>query len=460
MRNKYLYLSIVFFTLLTLFSRSIPFFWDGTFFSEIAVNFYEKEFNSLIIEGQPDTGGFPLYSLYLAFCWKLFGKSLLVSHLALLPFVAGICHFYFKLANRFLLPGALPLAFILLLCEPCLVTQSMLMGYDLLMICFFLMALYSLLSGNKSIFALSLIFLTMCSMRGVMLGASLMATEILLQREISFRNIKKYIPAVLIFSFWGIYHYTQTGWFFFSPEREQTDEALNSFPGFLKQLFFVGWKLSDLGRIALWLFLIMGSVQLLKKKNTAEFRSLMTLLFIPLLFLVLGMALLSNPVGPKYFIAVFLLLNIGVCYLWQKLERRSIKISLIVLFVISLLCGNLLMYPERFGNTWDASLKVIPYFPLKEKMDAYISENNIDPGEIGTQYPMIADKRFSHLSETSFAYPNVWCGPLWNYAYFLQSNVINTDIPEQVEEVKKSWILLKKVTAGPVYISLYKNPRR
>jgi len=129
---------------------------------------------------------------------------------------------------------------------------------------------------------------------------------------------------------------------------------------------------------------------------------------------------------------------------------------LIVFFAGSLISGNFWLYPERFGNGWDSSLKVLPYFQLKEQMDHYIRNSRIDPQTVGTQFPMIADTRFSDLADQSRHYENVWSGPIGKYDFFLQSNVINTDIPEQIEAVKKEWQLVKILRSGEVYISLYK----
>jgi hypothetical protein len=123
-----------------------------------------------------------------------------------------------------------------------------------------------------------------------------------------------------------------------------------------------------------------------------------------------------------------------------------------------MLTGNFWIYPQKFGNGWDVSLKVVPYFQMKEKMDQYVLENNISPENIGTQFPMIADKKYSHLTEGSFKYTDVWSGPINNHAYFLYSNVINTGISEQIEDVKVNWTLVKQIESGQVIIALYKNP--
>lgn len=457
MQNKYLYFSLFFFLILILVSLNIPFFWDGTFFSEIAVHYFNNNFTNIISTEIPDTGGFPMYSIYLAAVWKMFGKSLAVSHLAILPFLIAIVIEYFKLAKRFLHPSSLVYAFLLLIAEPVLSTQAMLMGYDILMVCFFMIALNALFAEKKWTFSIALAFLCMSSMRGIMLGCSLFAIDMFRYKEA--RTIfLKYIPAVITLTLWTLFHKEKTGWLFFSPMREYTDEAWTSPFMTIKKIFFIGWKLVDQGRIILWGFVLFYGIAFFRKNKSAEFKSLATLIFIPLLILTIWMSPLSNPIGPKYFLAIFLLLNIFVCYLLQSISNKSFRNLAAVLFAICLVSGNFWIYPERYGNAWDSSLKVIPYFELKDRMDEFIQQNKISHEEIGTQFPLIADKRFSHLNDSSFNYTNVWSGPISEYPYFLQTNIINTDIPFQVEEVKNNWLLMKKFESGQVYISLYKNP--
>ncbi|MCW3084285.1 MAG: hypothetical protein JWP12_1651 [Bacteroidetes bacterium] len=454
-RSNYLLFAFAFFILLTVYSLHIPFFWDGTFFSEIAVHFFEKGFGNFTDPNIPDTGGFPLYSAYLAAAWKIFGKSLPVSHLVMLPFLAGIAYEYIKLAKRFLNPAFIPIALLLLICEPVLITQSVLMGYDILMVYFFMLALNALLAGKKNLFAFALTLLCMSSMRGIFLGFSILVLDVFINKKINTNSLKKYIPAVIITLFWAFFHQQKTGWFFFSPVRATTHESIVPFGMMLRQILFIGWKAADFGRIVLWIFIGVTGIIFYKKNKTAGLNVLLKLIFIPFLVLIICLAPFANPVGHKYFIVVFLTLNIGVCYLLQTVANKKMRLFLVVIFAGALISGNFWLYPERYGNGWDSSLKVLPYFELKKQMDAYITENQIPPEMIGTQFPLITDKRFSDLTGSSFSYTNVWRGPITNYMYFLQSNVINTDIPEQVEDVKKSWKLLKTIRSGEVYISLY-----
>ncbi len=461
MQNKIiLFFSFLFFILLTLFSIRIPFFWDGVFFSETAVQFYKNGFGNLIPPIETDTGGFPLYSIFLTLGWKVFGKSLLVSHFILLPFLLGIVYQYFILAKRFLINQSLLFAMLLLLIEPTLMTQSVLMGYDLCVIFFFLWAINSLLVHKTKVYSLALTLLCLSSVRGSILGCSLLIIDIALNYSKS-RNLKiKAIPYLLPFLFifiWAFYHFQNIGWFFFSPERENNHEKVLPLSMMFRQLFFIGWKIADFGRIAQWLFLFLGSYYLLKKQTKTELPTVLKMLFIPLITLCLFMIPLANPIGHKYFIVVFLMLNIAICCLIQQIQNRKIQIIIFVLFFISLFTGNFWLYPERLGNGWDSSLKVIPYFHLKEEMDEFIKEEKIDIKQIGTQFPLIADKKYSHLIDSSYYYNNVWSGPTSKYNYFLFTNVINSDISNQIEETKNTWQLIKSLKSGQVYISLYKK---
>src|SRR5438045_3352806 len=71
-------------------SRNNPFFGDTTYHSTIAQWFLETDFKSLILPFDMDAGHPPFFGAYLAIVWKAFGKSLAVSHFAVLPFIIGI----------------------------------------------------------------------------------------------------------------------------------------------------------------------------------------------------------------------------------------------------------------------------------------------------------------------------------------------------------------------------------
>ncbi|MEI6488599.1 MAG: hypothetical protein WCP52_06540 [Bacteroidota bacterium] len=461
MLNKFTLLGvIVFFILLTAYCIDIPFFWDGTFFSALSLHFYNNGFNGLIAPQSWDTGGFPLFSIYLTSIWKAFGKTISASHLAMLPILIAIAFEYYKLARHYLSKMYIPFAMLLLLLEPTFITQASLMGYDLFLILFFLISVNALLTRNLVIYSLSITLLCLCSVRGSFFATSIFLLHIFNERKSFNQELAAYLLPLVVMLTWIIYHHQKTGWYFFSPERENTHEAILSIRMMIRQLLFTGWKIVDFGRLILWIIIISVGFVIYKKGNLTKFKLLLSLIAFPLIVYAIFSVPFSNPIAHKYFVVIFLCLNIGICYILSQMENRAMRNTLFSICCISLLSGNFWLYPERFGNGWDSSLKIIPFFKLKNEMDEYIMKNKIPPHEIGTQFPLIADKLYTDLSDSSYHYTNVWSGPISNFNYFLQSNIINTDIPQQIDDVKEHWILLKHERNGLVYLNLYKNPKK
>ena len=457
--NKKILLAVFgFFILLTLYSLRIPFFWDSTFFSALSVHFYENGFNGFIAEPNYDTGGFPLYSAYLTLVFKCFGKNLPVAHLAMLPFLAGIAWCYFQLAKQFLKPRTLILAMLLLVVEPVLLTQSILMGYDCVIACFFLFCLYALYANKRLLYAIGLIALCMISIRGIMLAAALFILDLAINSRFSFRMLLNYFPAAIILGFWIFYHEQQTGWYFFSPEREYNAEEFTGPAMMFRQFIYIIWKSLDLGHLTLWAVLLAGSIYLLRKENSGSLKKLLRTILVPLFVLTAFMLLIRNPIGHKYFLVVFLLLNLGVCYLIEQIKNKQSKRVVVAFILVSLIAGNFIVYPQRFGNAWDASLKILPYFSAEEEMNDYVKSSNIAPKEIGSQFPLTQDERYTKLSDKAYAYSDIENHSINQFRYFLYSNVINSGRMVAIEEIKRNWKEEKKISKGQVTLILYKNP--
>lgn len=458
MNTKTLLPVFLFFSILTFVSLNIPFFWDGTFFSGLSVYFFETGFHHFIALPVNDTGAFPFFSIYLTIAWKCFGKSLAVSHLAILPFLFGITYEYFKLANRFLNSKTIIFSMVLLMIEPVFITQSILMGYDLFICYFFLLALNSLYSNKKILYAITLIFLSLMSIRGTMLMGSLFLFDLLKNRNIRFSLVKAYIPSLLLWIFWAIYHQQQTGWYIFSPIRENNTEQFGDLKMLFRQLVYIIWKNIDFGRITLWLVFIYAIILQLKKKGMPKINELIQLIFIPLFVLSFFMILIKNPIGHKYFLPIFLTLNIAACYVLEQFKDIKTKRTLFTLITISLIGGNFIVYPQRYGNGWDSSLKMIPYFNLNKEMKSYIKEKKIETKDIASEFPLTNNSNYSYLNDTCSFYTDIEKNPIESYQYFLYSNIINTNRIEDLTKIKKDWVPENSISRGAVVITLYRNP--
>jgi 4-amino-4-deoxy-L-arabinose transferase-like glycosyltransferase len=122
------------------FTIGFPFFGDMTYISSVAHDIYFSNFSELINPNN-DNGTPPLFSLYFASLWKLFGRNLFVAHLGILPFFLGLVYQFYKFSLRFVSKKASIIAIIILLLDPIFNTQFSIMGYDIAIVFFFLLGI-------------------------------------------------------------------------------------------------------------------------------------------------------------------------------------------------------------------------------------------------------------------------------------------------------------------------------
>ncbi len=461
--NYLLWGGFLFVLAVTIVSLHVPFFWDVTYFAHQADTFYTGGYTLHPLSAEIDTGGFPLYASWMYACWKFFGRSLAVSHLAMLPFLLGIVYEYLKLARKYLDRRMHWFALALLFLEPALGAQSMLMAYDIMLVYFFLAGINALLEKQMWKLSFFLVLLGLCSMRGIWAVVSIGLIQLLLARKEPGQrvlNYLAYLPFLCITAAWAIVHQAYTGWYFFSPVRQlpRGGEELMSARQMARQFGYLVWKIMDSGRVVLWV--VLGWLLLQRYRHqcraSTPLNTLLLLVFCPMFVFVGLMVPLSNPSSSRYFMVVFALSGILVCYLLQAVSPGPRR-WLMALLAFSLLSGNFWLYPERFSNGWDTSLKVLPYFGLKKEMTAFIREQHIRPEEVATQFPLIDTERLTDLTDADYQYTNAADGPLSEFHYYLHSNVCNTDLLPQIEAIKPTWKLLKEVRSGEVYLSLYEN---
>jgi len=90
------------FTIITIVVKDNGFFWDALLqASKYAQFYYENNFGQLLVSADLDAGHPPLFGIYLAGIWKIFGQSLVVSHFAMLPFLLGIVWQVYRLIDYF-----------------------------------------------------------------------------------------------------------------------------------------------------------------------------------------------------------------------------------------------------------------------------------------------------------------------------------------------------------------------
>jgi hypothetical protein len=188
------------------------FFWDTMqLASQHAHFFYENNnFSTFLLPDEMDSGHPPTFGFYLASMWKIFGKSLIVSHLAMLPFLLGIVWQAWKLGEKTLGEGWTLWFLLLLLVCPVVAGQAVLVSPDIVLLFFFLMALNAIFNFNDSNdfkfqfntqLAIAILGLSAISMRGMMVVFALFIFNFLIKfnyfksliinSKIDFNSIKK-----------------------------------------------------------------------------------------------------------------------------------------------------------------------------------------------------------------------------------------------------------------------------
>ena len=117
--------------LLVFLNRENSFFWDTIqLASEHGSYYYNNNFSKLLLPVELDSGHIPAFGMYIALIWKIFGKSIEISHLAMLPFAFGIVWQLNNLCKRFIQKKYVGIALILVLIDATLMSQITLVSPD------------------------------------------------------------------------------------------------------------------------------------------------------------------------------------------------------------------------------------------------------------------------------------------------------------------------------------------
>lgn len=421
------------------------FFWDSVQLGSKHAHFYFE--NNLVFRILPDeinSGHLPIFGYYLALVWKIFGKSLIVSHLAMLPFVFGIVFFVNQLC-RLRFSGPLFLLYVLvLLSDPTLVAQVGLMGPDLPLICFFLASLYYHSSRNEILKSLFLLLLSMISMRGMFLVSAFFLFDMIIEKRSIKDLVKLYLPSVLTISIFFILHYSSKGWIGFHSDSPWSQSfALDHIAALIKKPFIIFWRLIDFNRWFIFLLTFIFAVKMFKadKKLYLITSELYLLGIITMIFGLVG-TMFSGLTAHRYFLPINILVSLYFLRM-VKLSgfKAKTKQSILISTIVILSLGHLIIYPAHIDQGWDASLAHKPYFHLRAEVDSYLQENDIDKKSVCTAFPDLAQGKYYALNNDKSSFSRLTSN---DCAYILISNVHNDIEPADFEGKKlvKEWRVL------------------
>ncbi len=471
--------------LLTWWVSDHAFFWDTVQLgSKHAHWYYEQQFQTFFLPEAINSGHPPLFGMYLAFCWSFFGKSLLVSHFSILPFLLGIIWLLYEIGSFFGNAKSAKFLLLLVIIDPFFAGQSVLISPDILLVFAFLLAIHSILKEKIFLIIIATTLLGLISMRGMMVTFSLYLwwcfTTFFLQKAppisikksiaIFIKKILPFLPAGLIASTFLIAHYLQFGWIGYhanSPWAGSFESV--DFLGFLKNIGVLGWRFLDFGRV----YLLSGLGWLLWKAYSSGIfsasriwssgSSVKSLKALKLISLILILSLILTPslllhkglLSHRYLLPITLSITFLFYHLcFQFLTTTKIQKVIFSIAFIGLLTGNLWIYPKHIAQGWDATLAHLPYYQLREKMIRYIAEQQIYPATVGTVFPNIGPYGIYDLNEQQVGFVKK---DFETNQYFFYATVFNDVSDADFMELAANWEIVKQYDSFGVEVVLYKK---
>ncbi len=464
--------------LLTWWVSEHIFFWDTVqLASKHAHWYYEQNFQYLLLPESIDSGHPPIFGLYLAWCWKIFGKSLIVSHFSMLPFLLGIVWLLQQIGTYYANEKAAKYLILLVLFDPFFAGQSVLVSPDIVLVFAFLWCIFAIIHQRIIGIILGTILLGTISMRGMMATFGLYLWWVLTIYfqpikshsnpkkilAIAFTKLPYFLPAGLIAMLFLGYHYQETGWIGYHPNSpwagsfKQVDVS-----GFLKNIGLFGWRLLDFGRLFLLgvlIWMLFKKINIKRcfssEKELLQVQSLFTLIAVLSLLLTPSLLLHEGLMSHRYLLPITLsitLLFYHVCFVFFT-KKKTRQLLFGVAFT-GLLTGNFWVYPKHIAQGWDATLAHLPYYVLRDKMIQYIEQEEIPLDEIGTVFPNIGPFEIYDLAEQSTGFVKK---DFSKNKYFFYSVVYNDLSDEELAELENNWQLLKEFEAYGISVILYKK---
>lgn len=464
--NPFLVFSYTGILLLFFFNIENSFFWDTIQLGSRHASFFlSANFSTLLLPDYIDSGHIPAFGFYLGLTWKFFGRTLLVSHLAMLPFVLGIVWQLYKLATHFFHEKHVGLVALLLLLDPTLLSQMTLVSPDVPLVFFFLMGMNALLNNKKKVLAASVLFLFLISMRGMMVSFCLLLLDVycnvLFSKQIgkTFAALLKrstiYLPALLVFISFSLFHYFEKGWIGFHDDSPWAEcfEPVDA-KGFMYNITILGWRVLDFGRLGIWFVFMVLFLKYRKHILNDKQARLLVIIFICLaIVLPANMLWAKNLLAHRYLIPIYLVFSLlAAKVLFSDYVNKTLKKAFVFVWLLVLLTGNLWVYPIKIAQGWDSTLAHLPYYKLRSQAIEYMDNQNININGVGTFFPNAYVLDDVDLSKDYRAFKSF----TGEEPYVFYSNVYNVK-DQNYNIIVNNYEAFKKFSNKTVYIQIFKR---
>ncbi|PQJ73289.1 hypothetical protein [Polaribacter butkevichii] len=455
-KNRILFFSFLA-ILIFLISRKNGIFWDNVLFSsKIGSHLYNNSLFNWILPDNLDAAHPPTFGFLLAIFWKIFGVNLFSSHLLMVPFTIGFFYQIFKFVNYFLKSNLQSLfAFLLIIVDPTLSAQFVLISPEIIQLFFFFFAINSILYRNNTLKIIALFFLSIISIRSMMLCFGVFLFDIINRYNNKESVITKklllsyFIGSIPAFSFL-IAHYLTKGWLYSHDNSPwKSNHEIITLGSFLKNCIVLVHRYLDFGRVFIIIFIIVGLVSYGKKFfKSKKNKQLILILITSILAIVIASLSFTNPIGHRYFIVSYICFTLLAFIILNSFYPKK-RIIYSLLF-IGLLTGNLWIYPKKISQGWDATLAHIPYYNLRLTAIDYLDKNNIPIKEVATFFPNITSLHNIDLNNDKRTFATF--NNKNNYVFY--SNIYNLS-DEELDILDKNYSILKEFDNFNITITIY-----
>ncbi len=442
------------------FSLDVGMFWDNVLFgSKMGNVLYANGLSSWRMPIEFDPGHPPFLASVLALGWTIFGKSLAVSHWMMLPFVYGLLWQVHSFVSHFVKDSYTRIAgTVLVLIDPTLLSQLVLVNPEVIQLFFFFLALNSLLNNKPWMKALALALLGIVSFRGMMLCAGLFLIDVgllLLVYRKSWRELfsSEFITPYLIGAIpalcYVLWRLTTIGWLQTHPDSQWSELwTFVSAKEFVRNVAVLGFTFIDFGRI-----LVLGfaafAITKLKAWRDREIQTLLLITFGSILFVAIVSLVSNNTMGHRYYLTAFLTIALIAFILVQRFKESN---WIVTLLFFGLIAGNFIVYPKKMAQGWDASLAHLPYWNLRHETIKYMEQQNIPVNETASffsNYTTLDNVDHNNDQRSFLRFTG-------NESYVFYSNVYNLS-DDEFTSLETNYQEIKSFQNGGITILLLKH---
>ncbi len=451
--RHFAYLALLVQCILWYVVKDDPFFGDAIASTSAAANnIYEANLKTIFYPADADPGHPTLYPYVLAVLWKLFGRSLWVSHIYSCIWALVLVFVFRKIARTQLKQEQVNQATLLLLLFSAYLSQSAMALNTMAFMCFFLFSVYGVLRNQRTTIVLwaSLMCVTHLQAAFMLFSLALFDAykyaQTVEQLKIWVRN-RWWVYAIPFTCFisWLWLHHNHTGWYMVSPQYTDHQE-LNGLREWLKAMMLIGWRLVDYGMLPVYAVLVW--IAATRKQE----RSGLFLWFVLLMPCCVLMSIwLSHTIGHRYFLA-YALLAIILAVRYASTFRPVVFTIVYAVLALSLFAGNFLVYPGK--TLGDATLAYRGFFKIEKQL-----HDSLGNTALYSYAPIANSRMLRHLAFKGIVTERLTDSlTIDSVSIVLQSNV-NAEFTDSQKTYLTNHFTGRTLQSGAVYVNVFYNPR-